>query len=232
MAARKSNLNRIKMKIKHLKIQTANLETQAEFYGSVLGLPILEKNEHTLSVKIGSSTLEFSQHPTSTPYHLAFHIGGQQEKEALKWLKKRVDILQNEGKDLVDFPAWNAKSLYFYDADRNVVEFISRKYFRPGGEGFSEKAITGIAEIGLSTNTVEEFFRFLNVNFQLEIYFGKPDEFCAIGDENGLLITVDQHRKTWFPTHDPALPADFDLKFERNEKLFELNYERGKLSVM
>lgn len=220
------------MKIKHLKIQTSNLEAQLEFYEKALGLPILEKNGTGFSVKIGYSILEFHRAEKSKPYHVAFHIGASQENEAVHWLQNRVSILQNEGENIVDFPAWNAKSIYFYDADQNVIEFISRKDLHPLNEDFSEKSLLGIAEIGLSTDTVEEFFRFLNVNFKLEIYFGKPDVFCAIGDENGLLITVDKYEKTWFPTNDIALPADFDLKFEQNEKLFELNYEQGKLSVM
>lgn len=220
------------MKIKYLKIQTSNLEAQLEFYEKALGLPILEKNEKRFLVKTGYSILEFHQTEKSKPYHIAFHIGANQEMEAVKWLQNRVSILQNEEKNIVNFPAWNAKSIYFYDEDQNVIEFISRKNLHPLNEGFSEKSLLGIAEIGLSTDTVEEFFRFLNVNFKLEIYFGKPDVFCAIGDENGLLITVDKDEKTWFPTDDKAFPADFDLKFERNGKLFELNYEHGKLSVM
>ncbi|HET7361641.1 MAG TPA: VOC family protein [Salinimicrobium sp.] len=220
------------MKIQELKIQTSNPTNQLEFYGGVLGLPILTQNQTGFAVKIGYSVLKFHKTSSFQPYHIAFHIGAHQEKEAIKWLQKRVSILKNEGENIVDFPAWNAKSIYFYDEDSNIIEFISRRHLFPSKSIFSEKSMVGIAEIGLSTNTVEKFFRFLNTNFELEIYFGKPDIFCVIGDDDGLLITVDQNHKTWFPTNDLALPADFSLKFKHERKQFGLNYEKNELSVM
>lgn len=221
------------MKIKHLQVQTTNLEKQFQFYKDSLKLDVLEKNERLFVVKIGYSVLEFHQTENSTPYHMAFHIHTHRQNKALAWLKKRVNIIKDEGKEIVDFPAWNAKSIYFYDVDHNVLEFIAREQLPASGANFSEKNIMGIAEIGLATDAVKENFELLNQYFKLELYFGTPDDtFCAIGDENGLLIAADSSKKTWFPTLDKASPADFDLKFERQGKVFELNYEDGKLSLM
>lgn len=223
------------MKIKHLTVYTQNLQSQLDFYAEILGLAVLEQNENHFTLQMGYSELEFHHHKNTTPYHLAFHIGANQQEEALKWLEGKLfpnRILTHEDKAIVDFPAWNAKSVYFYDADHNIIEFISREHlFRQ--QDFAEQKICGIAEIGLATNDVEENYRFLNRYFNLETYFGKPQEpFCALGDENGLFITVDKNTKTWLPTQDPALPADFDVKFTRGEKLFELKYENGKLFGM
>lgn len=220
------------MKIQLLKVQTANFEEQLAFYQNVLGQEISNKTNTTFSIKIGYSILEFHRCDTSAPYHIAFHIGADQERQALEWLKKRVPILKNEGKEMVDFPAWNAKSIYFYDVDKNIIEFISRKNLFPTTSSFSEKSLLGIAEIGLPTNGLAENVRFLEQYLKLEIYYGTPEVFCAIGDDQGLLIAVDQEKKTWFPTNDKALPADFDLKFTRQGKTFELNYENGKLDLM
>lgn len=220
------------MKLTYLRVQTSHLEEQRHFYNHTLGLPLSDRTDHGFSVQIGYSLLEFHQSENPNPYHIAFHIGAHQEEEALEWLEKRVKILENEGNHIVDFLAWNAKSIYFYDSDRNIIEFISRKHLYPTTTSFSEKSLIGIAEIGLATKDVAENFRFLNQYFNLEVYFGSPEVFCAIGDENGLLITVDQDEKTWFPTNDSALPGDFDVKFERRGKHIELVYEEGKLSVM
>jgi catechol-2,3-dioxygenase len=222
------------MKIQQLSVNTPNLGSQLDFYSKTLGLPVSNQTKNHFSIQIGYSTLEFHQHENAKPYHIAFHIGANRENDALKWLeRKQIPVLEDEGKPIVDFPAWNAKSVYFYDADQNIIEFISRKHLFPQQDGFSEKSLCGIAEIGLATTDVEENFRFLNRYFNLETYFGNPNEtFCAIGDENGLFITVDKNKKTWFPTDDQAQPADFDVKFTVNEKLFELRFENGKLLGM
>lgn len=221
------------MKIKNLTVNTANLDAQLDFYERTLALPIADKTSTHFTLNLGYSQLEFHQRENQNPYHIAFHIGAKREKDALKWLEeKQIPLLKDEGKPIVDFPAWNAKSIYFYDADHNIIEFISRRHLFPDGEKFSGKSLLGIAEIGLAANDVEENFRFLERYFGLEIYFGKPEAFCAIGDDEGLLITVDKGKKTWFPTDDKALPADFDLKFEHAEKFFEVKYEGGRLLGM
>ncbi len=220
------------MKINCLRIYTENIEEQLKFYTNVLRLPVSKKTKNSFQLQIGYSILEFQRGQNLNPYHIAFHIAAEQEEEALKWLMKRVEILEDQGKPIVDFPAWNAKSIYFYDRDRNIIEFISRKHLHPKTESFSENNLIGIAEIGLATKDVAENYRFLNQYFKLGIYFGTPEIFCAIGDENGLLIVVDEKRKTWFPTNDKALPTDFDLKFEHLGILREVNYTNGKLDIL
>lgn len=220
------------MKIQFLKVETANFDDQLEFYQDTLGLEISIKTQNRFSIKIGYSVLEFHRSEQSVPYHIAFHIGAHQEKKALDWLRKRVAILTDDNNEIIDFPAWNAKSIYFYDKDQNIIEFISRKNGSTPETIFSAKSLVGIAEIGLPTNSLKENIEFLNLCFGLEIYWGSPEKFCAIGDEKGLLIAVDPNKKTWFPTNDKTLPADFDLKFERKGKVFELVYENGKLDLM
>lgn len=187
------------MKIQQLKVKTANFEDQLEFYKANLGLEISNKTDNKFIVKIGYSNLEFHRCEKSVPYHIAFHMGANQENQALEWLKDRVSILRDDGKEIVDFPAWNAASIYFYDTDKNIIEFISRKNRFEGKAGFSGKSLLGIAEIGLSTDMLAENFRFLNQYLKLEIYFGSPEVFCAIGDDEGLLIAVDKDKKHGFP---------------------------------
>ena len=66
----------------------------------------------------GDSLLTFRVDKKSTPYHFAFNIPSNKEKEALVWLKHRAGILSSDGEEIVDFKSWNAKAIYFYDTDK------------------------------------------------------------------------------------------------------------------
>ena len=132
--------------------------------------------------------------------------------------------------------AWNAKSLYFYDEDKNIIEFISRESFsKPESALFSEKSILGISEVGLVTENIQEKFDFLNSNFQLEKYDGDFEHFCAIGDDEGLLITINQKLKDWFPTDDKAYKSEFKIEFthqgKKNSLVFENEYRRKDQAI-
>src|SRR5699024_3763472 len=116
-----------------------------------------------IEVRIGYSVLEFVQSTAAKPYHVAFHIAANKEKQALLWLKQRVEILPLGDSEIVDFSSWNAKSIYFYDADHNIIEFIARRHLHQRETtGFSENDIIGIAEIGLVVHDVKSVFEKLN----------------------------------------------------------------------
>src|SRR5699024_193687 len=115
-----------------------------------------------------------------------------------------VEILPLGDSEIVDFSSWNAKSIYFYDADHNIIEFIARRHLHQRETtGFSENDIIGIAEIGLVVHDVKSVFEKLNSQTGLKQYSGDLEKFCPIGDDSGLLITIDNRKKkTWFPTRD------------------------------
>lgn len=214
------------MKIQRLEIQSGNLKEQLHFYRDVMGLEARDLNEDSFEVFIGYSVLKFISSKKFTPYHIAIHIPDKQEDLALLWLKDKVAILKNEGKEIVDFPAWNARSVYFYDRDKNIIEFISRRDLNTSGSTeFSAKSLLGIAEIGIPTANIQEKFDFLNMHFQLEKFDGNFEVFCAIGDDNGLLITIDKNNKDWFPTQDKAYSSNFSIKFTHKniEHSFDFN---------
>ena len=184
------------------------------FYRDLLGLEIRDQKEKSFEIVMESSILKFRQDKNFTPYHIAIYIPDKQEEKALAWLKTRVSILKNGKDEIVDFSAWDAKSIYFYDEDKNILEFISRKNFnKPVSEVFSEKSLLGIAEIGLATNDIEEKFIFLHQQYELEIFDGNFEKFCAIGDHQGLFITINKNLKDWFPTGDKTFSSDFRINF-------------------
>lgn len=214
------------MQIEILHIYSDNLEEQFMFYKHRMNLPVEKISSDKIEVQVGYSVLEIEKSTAFNPYHLAFHIAAEQENRALEWLKERVDILEMEEEEIIDFSSWNAKSIYFYDADHNVLEFISRKHIhQTSSKDFSEKQIYGIAEIGLAVENVESTFEQLHRETGLEQYAGNLEEFCPIGDDSGLLITVDKNKKTWFPTTDKSENAAFKLRFTHQEEYCELEYD-------
>lgn len=221
------------MKIEFLKLFTANLETQLQFYEEVLQLEIKSRTDDSFEVRLGYSTLKFQKSALATPYHVAFHIPPHQEQQALKWLEERVEILKDDGDKIIDFPAWKAKSLYFYDADENIVEFISRRDLFPKSvEDFSAESLLGISEIGLATEDVEEQFNFLNEHFGLTKFTGDYERFCATGDDEGLFIIINRHHKDWIPTGDKAHPSEFEIKISLEKAIFGAAYKNERLELL
>ena len=216
------------MKIKELTIYTNNIQRQIDFYSQILNLNIVEKSMDSVCFKVGDSILTFRYRKSYTPYHVAFNIPSNKEIEALKWLKERVEIISFESYELIDFKNWNAKSMYFYDSDLNIIEFISRKDLKLVHKGkFSSNSILSISEIGIGTLNIERVYNDINKLKPIPIFDGNFDKFCALGDQKGLFIVANMKRKTWFPSNDSIHPSEFvikgDLNFEfKNEKIIEI----------
>lgn len=220
------------MKIIFLKLYTGSLEEQLHFYQKVLQLPVRNIHETSFQVGIGYTVLEFHQQESATPYHFAIHIPAFQEEKALEWLEERVGILKDGTDKIIDFPGWKARSVYFYDADKNIVELISRReYFPPVSEIFSEESMLGISEIGLATENVEEKFQFLNTNFGLEKFTGDYERFCATGDDEGLFIIINKNIKDWIPTGDKAYASPFEIRFTIEQASFGAVFKHERLDL-
>lgn len=218
------------MKIEKLEIYSGQVQEQYRFYRDVLELEIQNHSEDSFEVLTGYSILKIQYRKNATPYHIAFHIPDKQEEIALDWVKERVPVLKNNTDEIIDFSNWDAKSLYFYDADKNIMEFIARRNFhKPDSALFSEESIIGISEIGLATKNIEDKYKFLQKNFGLNVFDGNFEKFCAIGDDEGLLITINASLKDWFPTNDKAYISDFKMSFSQNGQFYKLNFENDQL---
>lgn len=205
------------MIITQLKIYTNKLEEQVAFYKTILGVDVIDRTETSVSFKIGCTHLILNYSESAKPYHFAFNIPSNKEKEALVWLKEKLTVLQHHGHELIDFPNWNAKSIYFYDADKNIVEFIARKNLKVETiVPFDSSQLLGVSEIGMAVNNVGEIYHKINAIRKTDLYFGNLDWFCAAGDEHGLFIIIDQSKKGWMPCNDHAYTADFEIKGDLN----------------
>ena len=220
------------MKINKLTVYTSRVEEQLLFYRDELGFEVLNYSESNFELKAGYSILRFEQKENSTPYHIALHIPDEQDDLAAEWIEHIVPILKFNEDRIVDFPNWHARSVYFYDRDENIMEFISRKDFhKPESAIFNSSNIVGIAEIGLVTSDIQEKFEKLKSECGLNKFDGDFEKFCAIGEDSGLLITINNDKKDWFPTNDKAYTSDFKLEFEHQSKKYYLEFSNDTLNI-
>ena len=201
------------MQLRKVTIYTPNLQAAIAFYSHTLKFPLLIKSLQSATFRIGKTRLTFIRRETSTPYHIGINIPSNKESEALTWLQDKVKLLTFEDQEMVGFPKWDSKAMFFYDMDGNVIEFIARKnlYYTESMPFHSSQAM-GISEIGMAVDDVKGTYEQLNKIHPLPIFDGDVDsDFVAAGDEKGLFIIIDKNKRSWFPTEDKAETSDFIL---------------------
>ncbi|MEC1671681.1 VOC family protein [Bacillus mojavensis] len=152
------------VKIKNLEIFVSNFHETVSFYKDTLQFKRLLLTDTLATFQVGESILTLHQDKANRySYHFAFNIHSNIFAEAKEWLKKRVDLLEEDGDDEVYFSNAKARSAYFEDPAGNIVEFISRLETSPEttSKEFTPDNVIGISEIGLSTNHVKECFDYL-----------------------------------------------------------------------
>jgi len=221
------------MKIKELKIYTRNISKQTDFYANKMGLKIWGRSEYKVSFQVGKSMLTLIENEQFKPYHFAINIPSNQIVEGLEWLKTRTTILKDGINEIHHFDFWNAKAIYFYDEDKNIVEFIGRKnlgYERD--QDFSANSLIEISEIGIPVNNIEATYTTLKETTNIELFDGGFEKFCAIGDETGLFICIDKNKKDWYPTGEKAYFSEFEIRLEEKEREFELEFVDGEIKSL
>ncbi len=220
------------MKIRKLTIYSDSVQDQLRHYRDNLNFSIRNDDEKSFEIVLGYSILKIEQRENATPYHIAFHIPDRQEHGALHWLERKTAILKNNDQKIIDFSNWDAKSVYFYDKDQNILEFISRREFsKPQSASFDTSSIIGIAEIGLATKDIKEKYDKMSSVAGLSHFDGDFERFCAVGNPSGLIITINKKEKDWFPTGDKAYSSDFEMEFEHSSKSFNLSFKDDELQI-
>ena len=221
------------MQIKELKIYSSKIKDQADFYSKVLGLKITNFTEEKVSLEFGKSILNIEYKPETTPYHFAVNIPANKDLEALEWLKSKVEILKDGKNEIQDFDFWNAKAIYFYDLDENIVELIARKNLNNlSNQKFDSNQFLEISEIGVPTLDIEKEFNQLKSLTGIEIFDGGFERFCAIGDENGLFICINKKVKDWFPTNDKAFSSEFKIRLIEKGIEYQIDYKNEELKAV
>lgn len=205
------------MKIKEVTLFTNNIQKQRRFYKTVLGFEVIEDTSERIAFKAGASTLVFQYKEQYKPSHLAFNIPYNAAYDCLKWLRDRVEVIPFEDKYISDFSNWKAKAIYFYDPDKNILEFIARERIdKESDEAFKPRLILNISEMAIATNNIETIYNTINAIKPIPIFDGNFERFCAVGNDEGLFILINKAIKKWYPTNDEAFTSDFIIKGDYN----------------
>ena len=216
------------MHLQHLHLYTSQLQAQYEFYTKTLGLQASALQEATFHLTIGNSQLHFHEQETATPYHFAINIPANKSTEALIWLQARLKILPYKGEAVINFEAWNAEAIYFYDADQNIVELIARKNTQPTETAaFGAEQWLGISEIGTPTSTVPTLCARLQEQ-SIPHYSGDLQNFAAMGEEDGLFIVINKEERSWMPNNDQAFASPFEIQFQQGTEKHLWRFEEGQ----
>ncbi len=203
------------MHINEIALFAPNLDQAAAFYSGGLGLPIESRTNTEIQFSVGESILTFVRDTTdtvTTSYHYAINIPENQFQEGKAWLRQRVPLIPDpNGFDEFFFENWNAHACYFYDPFGNIGELIARHTTHTATNApFSSHSLLSISEIGIPVEDVLAFVVTAGKTWGLRPYLNRSSEdFTAIGDHDGLLITVKRGR-LWYPNGQVAadqLPA-------------------------
>jgi catechol-2,3-dioxygenase len=155
----------------------------------------------------GSSRIRFERGPEVCS-HFAVNVPPQRFEEAVDWARERVELVDDD----VPFPAWRARSAYFFDPGGNIVELIARER-APGEDLFLE-----ISEVGLPVADVGSAVEWLEGELGLPHFSGNRRDFSAVGDDRGLFIVVPVGRP-WLFTQEPAPDAPLRVTIESDRSL-------------
>ena len=196
------------MDILEIEILTDNLDETEKFYSKLLGLQTKNKDQNSISFLAGQSTLTFiKSHKLNPKYHFAFNIPRNKLDEAIKWISAKLDLIKNADNGIVtNFESRNAKAIYFFDNNGNILEFIARfDLDNDSDKPFCISSIQSISEIGIVADApIKLADKLVEEN---NLYFfakgSKSEKFVALGNDNGLFIIVETNRK-WYPTEQQA----------------------------
>lgn len=216
------------MRLLEITLLTNDLPGTERFYSRTLGFPVLEKTTEHISFAAGYSTLtfHFSEQP-QPQYHFAFNIPHNQLDEAIAWSVGKFELIPvEEAQPIADFSNWNAKAVYFFDNNNNIVEFIARFGLEnASANAFSGTSIECISEIGVVANEPLQLAARLKEENGLSCFSRGPvtDHFVPVGTDEGLLIIVATSRN-WYPTNIPAQQFATRIRFETGGTTSEITF--------
>jgi len=190
------------MQITELILATQQLQAQQQFYTTTLGLPLNAATSTMFSIQAGTTRLTFQQTTEETLYHIAFAIPAHKSALAKAWLLARVPLLELDGENEFVLESWHSTSFYFRDPAGHILELIAH-HDQPNSSSagpFDSNDLLHLSEIGMAFENVATQVTDWQTNFGLEVYRDSlSEQFSAVGDIDGLFITV-QHGRNWFPT--------------------------------
>lgn len=196
------------MNITELSLLTSDLPGTKAFYEHVLGFKLIRETPFAISFATGSSVLSFEccDQQVNPCYHFAFNIPCNQLETALSLLADRLQFIACDDSFVTDFRNWNAKAIYFFDNNRNIVELIARAdLLNPSDSAFTIDSVLCISEIGLVADEPLKAAAELIGKTQLSYFSKGPkrEDFVAVGCNTCLFVISSPGRK-WYPTESLA----------------------------
>ena len=210
------------MKIQKIELFIPKFEETAAFYKEKLNFPLLQRSHHQASFKIGQSTLVLHrEEKENNYYHYAINIPPNLFQEAKLWLKERITLLLEDGKDDIHFTESKAMAMYFEDPAGNIVEFISRYETSPKVYSihFTPEHMQEISEIGVSTNNTHELAEKLQsmgipVRNNEPIHYEKYLNFFGEWEEGAFIILGPLGRR-WLFSEKVGIKAPVIIETDR-----------------
>jgi hypothetical protein len=214
------------MNILEVEILTENLVETAKFYGELLGFHSTKKDKDSISFVAGQSILTFIQSNGLNPtYHFAFNIPNNKINEAVNWVSARCDLIKSSDNGIIaNFESWNAKAFYFYDNNKNILEFITRFDLNNYSDNrFEASSIQSISEIGIVTDDPISYAADLITHNNLSYFQNQPvrEHFVVLGNDEGLFVIAKTGRN-WYPTDRTAGKYFSKIRYSINDLTSEI----------
>ncbi|MCG3088687.1 glyoxalase [Sporosarcina cyprini] len=132
---------------------TNKLKSLKRFYVDLLELDLVEQSNGQMTFRVGESEVTFKETEQPAFYHFAFNIPGNQFSMMKYFIKDRLSLNWEDGRDEVYFPSFDADSMYFEDPAGNIVELIGRRKRDLFGD-LTKESFLNISEVGIVTPDV------------------------------------------------------------------------------
>lgn len=214
-----------------LKIGLKNFDKQRHFYHDALGFELSSKGSSELIIQAGRTELVLSKEVTAPAlYHFCFLIPTGSLAASIDLLEsKGIDLLPFKGEKVVQFDT--GQSIYFFDPDGNIAEFIERPLLNyPTKNTFEIKEVLCVNEIGHPVADPMETSQKLMTDHGIQPINHKTwnDKFCWVGDHEGAIIVV-KNGRAWMPTDIPGVCNDFELEYTSMGKTHQLKMVGGHI---
>lgn len=215
------------MEILELTLPSTNIEAQHHLFSQSLGFQVERISDDQIAVNCGQTKLRFEESPEPSVFHYCFLVPPGCLPSLIAFLDQRDFVpLRYEGERIVDFG--NGKSVYFFDSDGNIAEFIERPSLgvNPKVE-FSIADVICVNEIGIPAKNPIEYAQRLIREFGVQPMTDAiwREDFVWCGDFRGVFL-IPKLGRNWMPTDKPAEYNPLRVKFRTAGGVFDIRFDR------
>lgn len=188
------------MRFERVTVPAADPASLGEWYRERFA-PRTEEASDGASVRLGETTLRFTDADTTPPAHLAVRLL-LDGTAAVDWLAERATILPVDGEPSRRFEFLDATAVYFEDPEGNVLEGLCYDG-DPRQTTESSTVIDGLTEIGLPARDPLALVAWLETTVGLSAWGTPSDTFAWVGDRHARFVVIPTDRD-WYPTDRAA----------------------------